>query len=227
MNNKKNNREQGVSILEILLALSVAGVLMVMSLRYYQQYRWTSSVTQIQENVTTLLQAADVYYYADCKQFTPTEQIDLDCNTLTATGAFASKKNCEAAKYNPWGNKFSVAIVGSDNFYQLQVEGDFSRYPGVITQLATLLDATVVNQTNLMWMLLPNMSLSHTSVAVRSSGGWSPLLNGTGLIMQPMNSAFWVMKGDLQLFTNSQVQAINAQNGPVTVSSCDTYRNVQ
>lgn len=227
MSNKKNNREQGVSLIEILLALSVAGVLMVMSVRYYQQYRWTSAVTQIQENVTTLLEAADVYYYIACKQFPPTEEVDLDCSTLTASGAFASKKNCDAAEYNPWGKPFKVEIIGNNNFYQLQVSADFPEYQGSIQQLARILDAADDGNGSLMWMLLPNMSLSNTSVAVRSSSGWAPLLNGTGLIKQQMNSAFWVMKGDLQLFTNNQVQAINAQNGPVTVSSCDTYKNIQ
>lgn len=61
-------RESGLSLLELLLVLAIAGVLIVMGIRQYQILKIDADSRQVQANVDTLFQAAVKFYQAECDQ---------------------------------------------------------------------------------------------------------------------------------------------------------------
>lgn len=60
--------EQGVTLLEIIFVLIIAGTFVILALRQYQIYQLDADLRQVKANVDTLFQAMSGYYKANCIQ---------------------------------------------------------------------------------------------------------------------------------------------------------------
>lgn len=64
---KKYFRKQtGLSLVEVLLALIIVGVILALTIRQYQIYRFDANVEQVKANVNNLFLTAANYYFANC-----------------------------------------------------------------------------------------------------------------------------------------------------------------
>lgn len=61
------SRQRGLTLLEAILAITIAGAIIVMGLRQYQSLQRENYLRQINANVDAIFQAAAYYYYANCK----------------------------------------------------------------------------------------------------------------------------------------------------------------
>lgn len=57
----------GVSLVEVILALVIAGMIIVMGLRQFQIYRTDAAAQRIRYNAEEIMRGAAYYYYANCK----------------------------------------------------------------------------------------------------------------------------------------------------------------
>lgn len=58
--------QQGVTLLEIMLVLSVSALLFISTIKMYEQFQTTLVLSQMQENVDQLFQATADYYHVFC-----------------------------------------------------------------------------------------------------------------------------------------------------------------
>lgn len=56
----------GVSLIEMMLIMAIAGLIAVMGIRQYRLYRIDADIRQLKYNVDTLFQAMSLYYRANC-----------------------------------------------------------------------------------------------------------------------------------------------------------------
>lgn len=76
-----HKNQQGVTLLETMLALAIAVSLIIFGLRAYDQLQFHAKEQQIANNVNILFQALSGFYYANCRQ-------TLDANSVAqSTGA--------------------------------------------------------------------------------------------------------------------------------------------
>lgn len=77
-------KQYGLTMLEVLLVLAIAGVLLVAGFRQFQSFRADADVTQVRANVDAYLQAAALYYTANCTN--PWDPIAKNYITNASTG---------------------------------------------------------------------------------------------------------------------------------------------
>lgn len=61
-------RQSGLTLLEIILVVSLASSILLLSIRQYESYKLDSDVQQVLYNVDQIFQAASYYYQANCKR---------------------------------------------------------------------------------------------------------------------------------------------------------------
>lgn len=214
--------QRGISLLEVFLVLGLAALILLMGFRQYSQYKWTRDVTQIQQSVTQLLQAADVYYYANCSSsFKVIIGQPLSCADFVSAGAFRDNDQCNKTLTNPWGQAFQVSIIsltasGETASYGLAVSAALTKFSGnnsLLKQMASLLggvwqgDGAVI-----VWTRLPTASISHIQVGVIAPNGWVPVISGTNAIGGlAVNANFSEMNSDLSAFSQREAQNAAAQ----------------
>lgn len=211
----RRNSQAGISLLEILLVLTVAALIFILGIRQYSQYVWSRDVVQIQQSVTQLLQAVNVYYYANCANadFHP-PYANIDYELLKKAGGL---ENFTRIK-NPWGQQFVVSIVSAQENSQqmqgpflLQVSADLPNYADRIDALARLLNAEKIKDTQLVWTRLPSQSINHESFNIMSSGGWVPTIGGSSIGGLPVSTnSLWLLRSNLETF--KKVENKNAGN---------------
>lgn len=211
----RRNSQAGISLLEILLVLTVAALIFVLSIRQYSQFLWSRDVAQIQQSVTQLLQAVNVYYYANCANvdFHP-PYVNINYELLKKAGGLENSTRIK----NPWGQKFVVSIISAQENTQeiqgpflLQVSADFPNYADRIDALARLLNAEKINDTQLAWTRLPSQSINHESFSIMSSGGWVPIIGGSSIGSLPVSTnSLWLLRSNLETF--KKVENKNAGN---------------
>lgn len=59
-------KQKGVSLLETMLALTIASAMLVLSIKMYKQYQMEASLETLRYNVDNLFQAMSLYYKANC-----------------------------------------------------------------------------------------------------------------------------------------------------------------
>jgi len=215
---------KGISLIEMLLGLAVVTLLLFLSIRQYSQYKWSKDVTQIQESVTKLLQATNVYYYSVCGNqtvFKPPMQISLIM--LQQQGGLRNINSI----VNPWGEPYKVWIVSANTQapdmgppYVIQVQAQLdSRHIQIIDQIVNLLGAEKYNSNTLSWTRLPTQSISQANFGIISSGGWVPpnVANQVGGTSATTQST-WLLRGDLEFFRSKENQENINKN--ITSQSC-------
>ena len=58
--------QSGVTLLEAMLALGIGSIMIILSLRMYEQFQLDASLNRLQYNVDSLFQAMSLYYKANC-----------------------------------------------------------------------------------------------------------------------------------------------------------------
>jgi prepilin-type N-terminal cleavage/methylation domain-containing protein len=202
-------RQQGNSLLELILAVAIAAVLLTMALRlaiWNSVYKQEKNLAQVQEYVAELLAGLNAYYYATC-QTSPEPEI-LSCNRLVVAGGI-TQKQCDAINNNrPWGVSFTMNIlepVTNPPFFQLQVQGTFGNYSGDMNKLAALLNADAyVGDQQLTWTRLPNNSITNQGIWYRTPGNYMAATNVGEIGGNHFASGMWIMKAGLAQFAKSQ-----------------------
>jgi prepilin-type N-terminal cleavage/methylation domain-containing protein len=62
----KKNWASGVTLLEVMLVIAIAGSILAMGISQYQSMQRDSNVRQVQANVDTLFNAMAYWYKANC-----------------------------------------------------------------------------------------------------------------------------------------------------------------
>lgn len=81
-------REQGVTLLEVILVLTIGASLIAVGVRQYQQYKFSSDAAQVKTNVDRLFQAASYFYQVQCRA--NRKNVPSDDYTLAPTVALDS-----------------------------------------------------------------------------------------------------------------------------------------
>lgn len=89
-------KQQGLSLLEVLLALAIGLAITVLSIQQYLSYRRDADIIQLQSNIDLLFTSMTNYFKANCdkpafKQQTGTNIVDLD--TLMTQGYLTLPNN--------------------------------------------------------------------------------------------------------------------------------------
>lgn len=112
-------RQRGVSLLELMLALAVASLLIVLGLRMYQSFTVDQEAMQLQANVNTLFLAAGNYYRANCIQYkdstgTVTKAGALDPSVTTSDVAVPVSTLVSSGFLNQWSPPPNSLVDTSD-----------------------------------------------------------------------------------------------------------------
>jgi len=220
---KPNTMQQaGMSLLELLLVLALVATILAISANQFLNYQRSKNIALLEKSVSNLMQAVNLYYFANCHSSTITE---TTLQTLVEQGYVDS-----STLINVWGN-FYVKIISSTGSstseqptYVLQVAVDFSKVNDMNLQsalageiaAATGADPDSALTGELTWTMVPAMtrdSLNSTMwVSDKPMGSFGmPNFNlaSTG---QGMSSSLWVLNADGQTF--SQIEQLNNSNIP-------------
>ena len=110
MKSNNLNRQRGVGLLELMLALAIATILIVLSFRTYQTFRIQGDVHVIVETSQAILAAASAYYAANCS-----DPSRLKLGEWQSVGMLADFLPGSATLDNPWGVPYSPGV-----YYQIQ-----------------------------------------------------------------------------------------------------------
>lgn len=197
---------QGFSLLELLLVLSIAAVLTVLSIRGFQSYAQREDKTQLQGDVQNLFNGLNAYYHA-----TP-------CGPPNAPGVFPTVgtnvlASLQSGKYI--SNLFTPSSIVTQYYayvidtgktqvispnlskpiYQLQIKADISATLSATqqTDYANFLDAQLIGN-QFVWTAIPN--------------------HGN----QP-SQTFWMLENQAQTFKQQQ-EVTTASPGLTVDNSC-------
>lgn len=126
--------QKGATLFEIMLVLSIGGMLTLMSVRYYQSYSNAVQRSFLQQNVNKLLQAAANYYQTNCQlnstntstalTNTPIAPLRLSIPALVSSG--------DLTNWNPTNSLVDATAVGTDSGYVLQLNPNISSSPEMV-----------------------------------------------------------------------------------------------
>ncbi|HEV2613700.1 MAG TPA: prepilin-type N-terminal cleavage/methylation domain-containing protein [Gammaproteobacteria bacterium] len=177
--------QKGASLLEVLLVLAIACIILVMSYRYYENYKIAGEVGRLQSSVAQLMDALNEYYFIHCQQG---DDKDVTIQKLKDAGLLNNYI------VNPWGS-FSVAI--KDN--NLTVTAIFSREQELVPFINGALNGTLGTDVKILnavtWTRLPTYS---TGDLFMYPGRQVTVMN------KGLSSKLWVLNSELEIFTHQQ-----------------------
>lgn len=95
--------QKGAGLLEIMLALSVVTVLLVMSYRSYQSYRFGADAQTIRDNIKAIQAAGTSYFMANCSEDTAS----LDAGKWQGLSILTTFLPGGVSYFNPWGPSYA------------------------------------------------------------------------------------------------------------------------
>jgi hypothetical protein len=211
----------------MMVLVIVAALLSAIMIRFSiwrTSYTWDRKFTQVQHSVAALLYAGGAYYYGNCKNVnqgssTMKVGIPLDCkDDLVIAGAFKDVDQCTAAMQNSWGPPLQVEIIqviapdpspdpsGSNGFYQVQVQGDFSNYPQQksLPQLAQTFGAEYSGGTIFKWTRVPSNSVINQGIWYRVPGNYLAVTNTNEIGGTRFSLSMELLNAELRRFGNNQ-----------------------
>ncbi|GEM_PF-1968729 len=114
MKNDNLNRQQGVGLLELMLALAIATILIVLSFRTYQTLRIQGDVHVIVETAQAILVAGNAFYTANCS-----DPSRLKLGEWQSVGMLVDFFPGSATLDNPWGIPYSSGVYYQVQFVQI------------------------------------------------------------------------------------------------------------
>ena len=187
---KYPNKSRGFTVLELLLALTIAAGLLVLSYNRYEHYKHKLKVQVIQQDVNLIFEALSYYYHAQTCGTTggvpgtfPSVDIDLMPN-LTTSNYLAEEELMMPAPVL----QYQAVVVDT-------LQKNSLGKPIYHWQVIAVLD--------------PNANLSayqdllnaQTANAANSSLIWALPANGNPI---RTNTPFWILNGNLMYFKNQQ-----------------------
>lgn len=134
----RQNLQQGATMLEIMLVLSVVGLLFVMGIKMYEQFQITLALQRLQYNVDQLFEAAANYYQYVCNPNTASQQTGtaefypstLNGTPLSTPRAIPISGLIAAGFMENWQPYVSmVNPAGGESGYVVQINPNFSSTP--------------------------------------------------------------------------------------------------
>lgn len=109
--NLSRQHQEGISLLEVLLSLSIIAIILIMATRYFFVASDNDRVNSTREEVGALIAAIHSW-----KGQNPQYSADLSISTLWTQGFLANSKNLvtsggTARLFDPWGQE--ITLVGS------------------------------------------------------------------------------------------------------------------
>jgi prepilin-type N-terminal cleavage/methylation domain-containing protein len=177
--------EQGFSLLETLLVLAIACIVLVMSYRYYENYKIQGNVARMQSSVAQLMDALNDYYFINCQHG---DTKDITIQKLEDAGLLSNNI------VNPWGG-FTVAIADNN----LVVSAVFSRDQQLVPFVSAAMNGTLGNDIKtinaITWTRLPTYS---TGDLFMYPGRQVTIMN------KGLSSKLWVLNSELKIFVNQE-----------------------
>jgi len=177
--------EQGVSILEILLVLVIASIVVVMSVRYIENYKRSENIARLQSGVGQVMDALNEYYFINCNQ---SDFKDVSLQKLKDAGLLPNDV------INPWGD-----ITVSIENHNLNVTAIFIQEQELVPFVSSAMNGSVGDEMQTLnaitWSRLPSQS---TGDLFLYPGRQVTMMN------KGLSSKLWVLNGELKIFVNQQ-----------------------
>lgn len=177
--------QRGGSLLELLLVLAIACIILVMSYRYFENYKRSENVARLQSSVAQLMDALNNYYFIHCQQG------DIQDVTIKKLQDAALLPN---DLVNPWGS-FTVAIEN----HNLIVGAVFTRQQELIPFVSGAMNGTLGDEVKTLnaitWTRLPSYS---TGDLFMYPGRQVTIMN------KGLSSKLWVLKSELKIFVKQE-----------------------
>lgn len=177
--------QKGASLLEILLALTIVCIILIMSFRYYENYKIAGEVGRLQSSVAQLMDALNQYYYINCQQG---NESGVTLQKLKDAGLLNNYI------VNPWGN-FTVAIQNNNLIVTAVFSRDFELIPFINGALNGTRGTDVKTLNAVIWTRLPSYS---TGDLFMYPGRQVTVMN------KGLSSKLWVLNSELEIFTHQQ-----------------------
>jgi prepilin-type N-terminal cleavage/methylation domain-containing protein len=190
--------QAGMSLLEMILALLIAGIIIVLGAQYYFSYKKTAAVGLLESGVSQIMDALNDYYYMNCAK-NPDKLNKVKIEDLIDENLLPSN----IYSYNTYGT-YAVK-VNHDANYQLQVitlvnDGALANF----IRSALNADPAPSGALAVVWTRQPNHSTDDIN-----SHQW--IFNGgpgqdfmPGRFMTAVNagnrSKFWMLNSDVESF---------------------------
>ena len=87
-------KQQGVTLLELMLALAIATAVFILGIRLYAEYSFRLSESQLEANIEQFFQAMSHYYQANCRR-----QLDNNSNPQSVGTLDWEPANCRTSHW--------------------------------------------------------------------------------------------------------------------------------
>lgn len=213
-------RQRGVSLLELMLAVSIIAIILIVTVR--QMAVWKATIPQhvaaVQESVAEILRATNAYYYVHCKKLD--EVVVLSCEDLVAVGGFANVDDCDkkvSLVTNPLVKQpgFTAKVVQLTDvkdqpYYFLSLSAKFNAPKhSTLEHLAEVLGANYTDGSDeFTWNVLPSYTVTNQGVWYRVPGNYNPVTYTT-TTGGSMATGLWIMNSELAVWAKKQANAIS------------------
>lgn len=102
------HKQQGISLLELMLSLAIIAILLVMATRYYETTRMSQQVDEAAEMVTAVYAAGNSWLESNTT-FNQPDMLQAFVNNGSVPADFKS------ANINPWGGYVQVTGISTKN----------------------------------------------------------------------------------------------------------------
>lgn len=156
---------RGFSLIELLLVIILIAAILLFGYNRFQTYNRTKDVYVIRQNINLLLQAADTYYYQNCRA---DQTFTLSMSALETAGLMPSlAKSQIATSYEVSTTYFGKTQGSGKPIYQLTASVTLNVPNRSIDFYLNALGASRSSQNQLYWDIMPNYGILTTQ-----SGLW-------------------------------------------------------
>jgi hypothetical protein len=217
--------QRGITFFEMLLMLLILTSMLVVITRQVSVWKTGKIPAQplalIQQNIATLRQAANAYYFANCQEIIKgPKSIKFKCEgDMPAVGGL-SLEQCKKAMINPWGQDFDVNIwtqrADGSIHPSVLIFTNFASYPGGITpeiadRLARILQPTTYYRDSAglsIWQYAMSRAVVNQGMWYRVPGNYNAVSTTTAIAGTPMTPGLWIMNAGLNLWAVRQAESM-------------------
>lgn len=227
-----SQKQTGAGLLEMLLVLVIVAIMLVMSVRYYLNYKRAANIGNVQSTVGQLMNALNSYYYMHCWKMVDGKQVvdvtQVDIPTLQKAGLL------DPNFYNPPSWAIFTAkiednkVTGSGIFYVLKVIAviniDVKQNDVLAGDIRSALNGDSTLGNAVIWTRLPSRSMDDISSRqwIMNQGPGQQLMSGRLItaVNAGTGSKFWILNSNLQSFTKTSTGEPPTDKGKVYYAAC-------
>lgn len=230
-----SQKQTGAGLLEMLLVLVIVAIMLVISVRYYLNYKRTENIGNLQSTVGQLMNALNSYYFMHCwKMIDGKPVVDV---TLVDIPKLQKAGLLDPNFYNPpswalFSAKIENKATGGGLFYVLKVmvviNIDDKQNKILAGDIRSALNADMDPDSSLgnivTWTRVPSHSMDDLNSRqwIMNQGPGQQLMSGRLItaVNAGTGSKFWILNSNLQSFTKTSTGEPPLDEGKTYYAAC-------